>query len=510
MKFTPTHIQRTVDQEGRSVLNRRQFLGGAFAAVASASVLSGCASETASTTNRKQKAPNIIILLADDLGYADLGCFGAKGWTTPYLDRMADEGMKFTSFYVAAPSCTPSRAALMTGCYPQRVSMPAVIGPRSKVGISDGETTIAGLLKKKDYATACFGKWHLGDTAQFLPTRHGFDEYFGLPYSNDMWPYHPETKPGGGYPPLPLVEGDKPVKIGVTQEDQAQLTTQYAERAVKFIEKNKDRPFFLYLAYSMPHVPLYVSDKFKGKSQNGLYGDVVMEIDWSVGRILDALKENGLDDRTLVIFTSDNGPWLRFGDHSGSAGSLREGKGTTWEGGVRVPFIARWFGKVPAARECREPVMTIDLLPTIARLAGVDLPKNKIDGLDLWPLFAGKRNAKSPHEVLFFYEINQLQAVRSGKWKLHLPHGYRTLGGRPGGNDGKPSNYEQRKVEQPELYDLETDVGEKTNVAAQYPDVVKQLEAFAEECRADLGDSLTQRTSTGIREPGRVTGGSGK
>jgi len=252
-----------------------------------------------------QPRPNIVIIFADDLGYGDVGCYGAKGFATPNLDRMAAEGARFTDFYVAAPSCTPSRAALLTGCYPQRVGLPAVIGPRSKIGISAEETTLAELLKARGYATACIGKWHLGDAPQFLPTRHGFDEYFGLPYSNDMWPHHPEAKPGkGGYPPLPLIEGETVVKKGLTPDDQAQLTTWYAERAVKFIGKNKERPFFLYLAHSMPHVPLFVSDRFKGKAQRGLYGDVVMEIDWSVGQLLDALKANGLDDRTLVMFNS--------------------------------------------------------------------------------------------------------------------------------------------------------------------------------------------------------------
>jgi len=458
-----------------------------------------------------ERPPNIVIIFADDLGYADIACFGAKGNETPNLDRMAAEGIKFTSFYVAAPSCTPSRAALLTGCYPQRVGMPSVIGPRWKTGISADETTLAEVLKTKGYTTACLGKWHLGDAPQFLPTRHGFDEYFGLPYSNDMWPHHPEAKPGkGGYPPLPLIEGDKVVKKGVTHEDQAQLTTWYAERAVKFIEKNKERPFFLYLAHSMPHVPLFVSDKFKGKSRRGLYGDVVMEIDWSAGQILDALKANGLDDRTLVVFTSDNGPWLRFGDHGGSAGPLREGKGTCWEGGMREPFIARWPGRIPAGHECREPAMTIDLLPTIAKLAGAKLPKHKIDGLDIWPLLAGKRNARSPHTAIFFYEMNQLQAIRSGQWKLQLPHLYRTLGGRPGGKDGKPVNYEMRKIEQPALYDLENDISETTDLAALHPDIVKQLQSLAEKMRADLGDLLTNREGKGVREPGRLPAQAGK
>jgi arylsulfatase len=452
--------------------------------------------------------PNVVIIFCDDLGYGDVGCYGAKDCATPHIDRMAAEGVRLTDFYAAAPSCTPSRAALLTGCYPQRVGLPAVVGPRSKIGISADETTLAELLKARGYATACIGKWHLGDAPQFLPTRHGFDEYFGLPYSNDMWPHHPETKPGkGGYPSLPLIEGETVVKKGLTADDQAQLTTWYAERAVKFIEKNKGRPFFLYLAHSMPHVPLFVSEKFRGKSRRGLYGDVVMEIDGSVGQILDALKAGGFDDRTLVVFTSDNGPWLRFGEHGGSAGPLREGKGTCWEGGMREPFVARWPGRIPAGGVCREPAMTIDLLPTIAKLAGAKLPARKIDGLDIWPLLAGGRNAQSPHEAFYFYEMDQLQAVRSGRWKLQLPHTYRTLAGRPGGRDGKPVNYEMRKIERPEIYELDKDVGETTNVADKHPDVVERLASLAEKARRELGDSLTSRAGKGVREPGRVAAG---
>src|SRR5438067_2547081 len=370
--------------------------------------------------------PNVVIVYADDLGYGDLGCYGNATIKTPHLDRMAAEGMRFTSFYVAQPVCSASRASLLTGCYPNRIGIHGALGPSSRVGISSGEMTLAELVKPKGYATGIFGKWHLGHHPPFLPTRHGFDEYFGLPYSNDMWPHHPTAKPGT-YPPLPLFENERVVNADVTADDLAQLTAQYTERAVRFIAKNKDRPFFLYVPHTMPHVPLAVGAKFKGSSAAGLYGDVIQEIDWSVGEILAALKQHGLDDKTLVLFASDNGPWLSYGNHAGSAGPLREGKGTVWEGGVREPFIARWPGHVPAGRVCDEPVMTIDVFPTVARLIGAELPKHKIDGMDVWPLLAGEPGAKCPHEAYYFYfNVGELQAVRSGRWKLMLPHGSQT------------------------------------------------------------------------------------
>jgi arylsulfatase len=471
------------------------------------------ASLTALALMAAPKPPNLVLIFCDDLGYADVGCFGAKGWKTPNIDRLARDGIRFTQFYVAQPVCSASRAALMTGCYPSRVGIQGALGPNAKIGLNPSEITLAEIAKQRGYATAMYGKWHLGREPQFLPVRQGFDEYFGLPYSNDMWPWHPdfankpldERKRRPGYPDLPLIEGDKVAIPSVTSREQNQLTTWYTERAVKFIEKNKDRAFFLYVPHSMPHVPLHVSDKFRGKSAQGLYGDVIMEIDWSVGEIMAALRKHGLEDNTLVIFSSDNGPWLSYGNHAGAARPLREGKGTCWDGGVRVPFIARWPGKIPKGRVCKEPAMTIDILPTFAKLIGADLPQQKIDGLDIWPLLAGKRGAKNPHDAYFFwYQDNQLQSLVSGKWKLQLPHTYRTLGGKPGGRDGVPAPYEQRKVEQAELYDLDKDIGEATDVAAQYPDIVKRLETLAEKAREELGDSLAKRKGTGVREPGRL------
>lgn len=450
------------------------------------------------------RPPNVIIVFADDQGYSDLGCFGAKGFSTPNIDRIAREGIRFTDFHVAQPVCSASRTALLTGCYPNRLGIHGALNPASRHGIHAEETTIGEVAKSKGYATGAIGKWHLGHLPPFLPTKHGFDSYLGLPYSNDMWPFHPEAKKGT-YPPLPLVDGEKVLNPNVTAADQAKLTTQYAERAVSFIEANKDRPFLLYLAHTMPHVPLYVSDKFKGKTARGTYGDVIEEIDWSVGEILKALDKHNLAKDTLILYTSDNGPWLSYGNHSGSAAPLREGKGTVWEGGVRVPFVARWPGVIPAGSVCDEPAMTIDLLPTVAKIIGADLPKRSIDGKDIGPLLRAEKGAKSPHEAYFFYyKSNELQAVRSGKWKLMLPHTYRTMEGQAPGKDGTPGRYTNVVIESPELYDLDADVGETKNVAEANPEVVKKLLALAERMRGDLGDSLTARQGDGVREPGRV------
>ncbi|MEY4387658.1 MAG: hypothetical protein RLY20_2941 [Verrucomicrobiota bacterium] len=459
--------------------------------------------------------PNIVIILCDDLGYADIGKFGAKGYQTPNLDRLADEGAIFRNFHVAQAVCSASRAGLLTGCYPNRIGIHQALGPRAKTGISADEMTLAELVRQRGYATAIFGKWHLGDAPQFLPLRHGFDEYFGLPYSNDMWPQHPDlvklspeiAARRRGYPDLIMLDGETVAIPKVTQEDQNQLTTWYTERAVKFIEKNKARPFFLYLAHSMPHVPLGVSQKFRGKTKRGLYGDVIAEIDWSVGQVLDALQRNGLAENTWVIFTSDNGPWLSYGNHAGSAKPLREGKGTSWEGGTRVPCLMRWPGKIPAGTDTGDMLMTIDLFPTIANLIGAQLPEHKIDGLDVWPIISRQPGARNPHRAYwFYYEVNQLQAVTTGdgRWKLQLPHTYRTMNGQKPGRDGLPGNYVNLKLETAELYDLINDTAESTDVSAKHPEVVKQLQAEAEKARADLGDALTKRAGAGRRAPGKV------
>jgi arylsulfatase len=460
--------------------------------------------------------PNIVIILTDDQGYADVGKFGAAGFTTPNIDRMADEGAVFRNFHVAQPVCSASRTAFLTGCYPNRLGIHGALGPRTKVGISDKEVTLAQLLKGRGYATAIFGKWHLGDSPQFMPLRHGFDEYFGLPMSCDYWPGHPDLIANMSsalaaikreYPNLPIYDNDKIFHPEMTIDDLNHLTTWYTERAVKFIEKNKSRPFFLYVAHSMPHVPLGVSDKFRGKTARGLYGDVIEEIDWSVGQILDALKRNGLDDNTWVIFTSDNGPWLCYGNHAGSAKPLREGKGTNWEGGTREPCVMRWPGHIPAGSDSWDMFMSIDLFPTIAKLVKAKLPKHKLDGLDVWPIISRQPGAKNPHDAYwFYYEVNQLQAVSTsdGAWKLQLPHTYQTLAGKPAGKDGLPVPYSKRTLEKEELYDLVHDIGETTDVAAQHPEIVRQLEDQAEKARADLGDGLTKRPGAGRRQPGRL------
>lgn len=449
-----------------------------------------------------ERSPNIVVIFMDDMGYADIGPFGSSV-PTPNLDRMAKEGTKFTHFYAAQPVCSASRAALLTGCYPNRIGILGALGPTAKHGINADEVTLAEICKQKGYATAIFGKWHLGHHPEFLPTRHGFDEYFGLPYSNDMWPLHPTNKK---FPVLPLIEGEKVVNPDVGHAEQEQLTTWYTEHAVDFIKRHKDQPFFLYVPHAMMHVPIYVSEKFRGKSGQGLYGDVIMEIDWSVGQILGALEAAGVDDNTLVIFTSDNGPWLSYGEHGGSAGELREGKGTTFEGGVREPTLMRFPGRIPAGAVCDEPLMTIDILPTVAHLIGAKLPDHKIDGLNAWEVISGTPGSKSPHEALFFYyHGNDLEGVRSGDWKLYFPHNYRTLAGREGGKGGTPTPYENGKTGL-ELYNLKNDPSERTNVADKHPQVVKRLQKLADQMRQDLGDSLTKTKGTGQREPGRIGG----
>ena len=455
---------------------RRDFMKQAGLA-ASGLLAGGCAGMQ---TGRQARTPNIVIIFTDDQGYADVGCFGAEGFETPNLDRMAGEGRRFTNMYVAQAVCGASRAGLLTGCYPNRINLLGAPNHRATHGIHENEMTIAELLKQRDYATAIYGKWHLGHRKKFLPKQHGFDDYFGLPYSNDMWPNHPD--PRASYPPLPLIEGDEVIQ---GNPDQSQLTTWYTEHAVDFINRSKDRPFFLYVPHSMPHVPLFVSDKYKGKSKQGMYGDVIMEIDWSVGQILAALERNGLDDNTLVIFTSDNGPWLSYGDHAGSAKPLREGKGTTWDGGQREPCIMRWPGKIPAGTVCDQPAMTIDFLPTIASITETTPPGHTIDGVDICPLLFGGRNEISPHDELYFYWGNDLQAVRSGKWKLHFPHKYRTMAGKPGGTGGLPTAYSQAETGLA-LFDLENDIGETTDVARQYPGVTQRLINTARAFDSDL------------------------
>lgn len=447
-----------------------------------------------------ERLPNIVIVFADDLGYADIVCFGATGYQTPHLDRMAAEGRKFTSFCVAQAVCGASRAGLLTGCYPNRIGMLGAPGPKTTHGIHPDEVLISELCRQQGYATAMFGKWHLGHHPPSLPIHHGFDEYFGLPYSNDMWPFHPETPKA--YPDLPMIEGDQVTIPQVTPELQTQLTTWYTERAVDFVHRSHERPFFLYVAHSMPHVPLFVSDKFSGKTDRGLYGDVIAEIDWSVGQITAALEQHGIKDDTLMIFTSDNGPWLSYGNHAGSAGPLREGKGTTFEGGVREACVMRWPGQIPAGTVCHELASTIDLLPTIAGRIGAKLPEHPIDGLDIWPLLSQEPCPPSPRESYLYYWGNHLQAVRSGPWKLHFPHDYRSLTGEPG-RDGQPGGYSTARIEL-SLFNLDDDLGERVDVKAEHPEVVARLQRLADAARVELGDSATQQKGRGFRPPAKL------
>ncbi|MCA8974912.1 MAG: sulfatase [Planctomycetes bacterium] len=480
-------------------------------ALATSLLTLGCAT---TGQNDRARTPNVVVIFIDDLGYADIGPFGAEV-PTPNLDRMAQQGMRFTDFVVSTAVCSASRSSLLTGCYHRRLGISGAYGPRATVGISADEVTLAEICKQKGYRTACFGKWHLGHHPKFLPLQHGFDEYFGLPYSNDMWPLHPAyahlptaaERRKKGYPNLPLIEGNRVVDTEVTGEDQEQLTTWYTERAVAFIERCKDDPFLLYVPHSMVHVPLFVSDKFRGKSGAGLFGDVVMEVDWSVGEILGTIDRLGLTEDTLVIFTGDNGPWLSYGNHAGSAGPLREGKGTMFEGGIREPTIMRWPGHIPAGSQCDELASTIDVLPTVARLIDAELPAHKIDGLDIRPLMFGEKGAKSPHEAFYcYYNGGQLQAVRDARWKLHFPHAYRTLNGREGGKDGSPADYEQARIGL-ELFDLKSDPGETTDVKDRHPDVVARLQAAGEVARADLGDTLTKVEGSGVRPIGKLEPG---
>jgi arylsulfatase len=458
------------------------------------------------TATAKSAGPNIVLIVADDLGYADTGCYGAKKIKTPNIDRLAKEGTRFTSFYVSQAVCTASRASIMTGCYANRVSMSGALNHQSKVGLHADEQLLSELLKAKGYAAAAYGKWHLGDRPPFLPTKRGFDDFAGIPYSNDNGPFHPTMK---GLPPLPFYRGDK---ITEKDPDQGRFTRRFTDLAVEFIAKHRHEPFFLYLPHVMPHVPIFASPDYRNRSQAGLYGDVVEELDWGVGEVLTALKNHDLEKNTLVIFLSDNGPFLSYGTHAGSAVPLREGKLTAFEGGVRVPGIVRFPGHVPANRVCDEPVMTIDLLPTLCAITGAAMPKLKIDGKDVSPLLFGKPGAKSPHEVYYFYSGEELHAVRSGKWKLHVPHEYLTVNGPPG-TDGKPANWGKMTPEAMSVsgvrgiasrhgYKLEADVGETTNLADKHPDVVKQMLAHVEAAREELGDAITGRKGKGVRPCG--------
>ena len=445
--------------------------------------------------------PNVVLIFTDDQGYNDVGIYGADDIATPYLDQMAKEGAMLTNYYSAQAVCSASRAGILTGCYPNRIGIHNALGPSNTHGINASETTLAEMLKAKGYATGIFGKWHLGHHTKFLPTRHGFDEWFGIPYSNDMWPYHPQQGPVFNFPDLPLYENEVVID---TLEEQSQLTTQITERSVDFIHRNKDNPFFLYVPHPQPHVPLFVSDKFKGKSDRGLYGDVIMEIDWSVGQILDALKANGLEENTIVIFTSDNGPWLSYGNHAGSAYPLREGKGTAWEGGQREPFIIKYPKGIPAGQVINEPIMAIDVLPTIAEETKASLPEKIIDGKSVLQLLKGETDKGRQEAYFFYYRVNELFGVRYGKWKLYFPHTYRTMDGQDAGKDGLPGDYRMIDMEEIELYDVQNDVSETKNIATENPEVVAKIKLLANDMRSRLGDSLLELEGSETREAGQL------
>lgn len=454
--------------------------------------------QSESATNETPDKPNIVLIFADDMGYGDLGVYGATQWKTPNLDQLAADGVRFNQFYVPHAVCSASRAALMTGTYANRLEIFGALDHTAKHGLNPEETTIAEILKANGYATGMVGKWHLGHQAPFLPTEQGFDSYYGLPYSNDMWPHHPEVK--DYYPPLPLYQNTSVID---TLDDQSMLTTNYTEKALEFIEQSKDQPFFLYLAHSMTHVPLFVSDKFKGKSEQGLYGDVMMEVDWSVGQVRKKLEELGLAENTIIIFTSDNGPWLSYGGHAGLTAGLREGKGTSWDGGIREPGIFVWPNHFPAGKVENQAAMTIDILPTLAEITGSKLPDLPIDGRSILPMLEGQEMEPKPYFA--YYNRNELQAVIFGKWKMVMPHSYRSI---PEGtvmrNDGIPVKYHMLNLEKAELFDLSTDPNETIDVSENNPEVVATMIQFADQARVDMGDALTDSEGSNLRKHGRI------
>ncbi|MFH5885431.1 sulfatase [Halalkalibaculum sp. DA3122] len=455
---------------------------------------------------RADQTPNLIIIFTDDQGYGDLSSYGHPEIETPNIDRLAEEGMKFTDFYVPAPVCTPSRAALLTGTYPKRVGLAhRVLFPYSKTGLNPDEITIAEMLKDEGYATAAIGKWHLGHYAPFLPTNQGFDYYFGIPYSNDMGDvdydrYNMAEDYVSG--PIPVYRNEEVIEV---DPDQSRLTRRYTDEAIRFVTENRDQPFFLYLPHSMPHVPIAASRHFRGKSDYGTYGDAIEEIDWGVGEILDHLEHLGIARNTVVMFATDNGAsewegqggwvWTPEWDgrvtrgtqtyRSGSNGPLRGDKNTTWEGGMRVPFLIRWPERIPAGEVSGALVTSMDILPTIAGILGIELPADrKIDGYDIWPILSGTQKDESPYQAFYYYRDDRLQAVRSGRWKLHV---YRPDSG---------------ATEM--LYNLQTDIGETTDVSDEHPDVVERLQRLAEEARRDLGDAATGREGSNVRPIGKI------
>lgn len=449
----------------------------------------------------QDKPVNIVLINLDDVGCGDFSCTNAVGYETPHIDQMAANGMRFSRFLACQPISGASRAGLLTGCYPNRIGFSGAPGPNSSYGIHEDEMTMGELVKQKGYATAVFGKWHLGDAYSFLPLQNGFDEYYGLPYSNDMWPYHPQQGSVFDFPDLPTLEGNQIVGYNT---DQTKFTGDYTRRSVQFIKKNKDRPFFLYLAHSMAHVPLAVSEKFEGKSAQGLYGDVMMELDWSVGQVMKTLGDLHLLERTLVILLSDNGPWTNYGNHAGSAAGLREAKAVTFDGGNRIPCIFYWKGVLPAGSVVNKLATNLDVFPTVAELVKVPLPKQKIDGVSLMPFLKGDLTANPRKDFVYYFHKNDLEAVTDGLYKLVFPHEYTSYTLYPPGEDGKPGKLGKLRIDTLELYDLRRDPGERYNVVRENPKIVEKLKKVAEAYRKELGDDLRGVKGMNLRSHGRV------
>ena len=485
---------------------RNSFFGKAFALALSVS--SG--SLAFAQVNKYNKAPNVILILMDDMGYGDLECYGGFPYHTPNINKLAAGGMRFTNFNVAQAVCSASRAAFLTGCYPNRIGINGALSPFAQIALNPVEETIALLLKNAGYKTAMFGKWHLGQQGPFLPLSYGFEEFVGLPYSHDYWPVNYDGTPldtttrRGKWPVLHLIEGNTPTKSIKDLNDAASLTTLYTEKSVDFIKRNKSKPFFLYLAHAMPHVPLAVSSKFKDKSGAGLYGDVMEEIDWSVGEIMKALDANGLTKNTIIIFTSDNGPWLTYGNHAGNTGGLREGKGSAWDGGVRVPFIIRRPDQIKSGSVCNNLVASMDLLPTLLNICKAKQPSKKIDGVDIMSLFKQQPGANPRDEFAYYYDRCHLKGIRKGQYKLVFPHISQTYKRATAiGYDGWPGQYASDSVRLA-LYDLRTDPGETLDVKEKFPEIVQQLTAIADKYRKEIGDDLTGTRGTEVRPAARV------
>ncbi len=459
----------------KRIQSRRDFLK-LTAMTAAPALLAGC-SGLSTTVQPKRKKPNIVIIFLDDSGWADFEPFGTRHYQTPHVQKLAEEGCRFNNFYVPQAICSASRAALLTGCYPGRTKVFGAHGPKERC-LEPKYPVMSEIFKANGYKTAIFGKWHLGDQDDTRPWNRGFDESCGLLYSNDMWEYHPQNPDYWGRFPLQYFENGKVTIDRVTKEHQPMLTTWYTEKAVDFIGRHRDEPFFLYVPHSMPHVPLFVSDQFKGKSGAGLYGDVVMELDWSAGQITQALKDNGLEEDTMVILTSDNGPWIAYGNHAGKT-PFRESKATSFDGGIRSACIMKYTGKIPANTSSDRIFCSVDMLPTLTGLTGTPLTTNAIDGKDVWDIITGKPSATNPHDYYPFSSNTEFQGVISGDghWKLHIPHSYHTL--TQPGKDGMPGTYKNEKIGL-SLFDIKNDPYETTDVKEQHPDILKRLKGYAD------------------------------